>query len=178
MSTKQVADPGTDKGEECARCGKVDCDLRTLWMACFYAMEELDIPFEQQAIHGQTLNYRGKKELPRQGITVSAFSEPAPASDAASADNARTRKFYTLRVCKRCRSEWLAAIQQWYAEGAKYRDKNCAQACVSTGTGVYIRKFGHTVEATPVEVEKLRARMEEGFEPVTVASDLGNTEDL
>lgn len=33
--------------EKCQRCGDEEEDRRTLWMACFYAMEELEIPFEK-----------------------------------------------------------------------------------------------------------------------------------
>ena len=31
--------------EECQRCKEVDEDRRTLWMSCFYEMDELGMPF-------------------------------------------------------------------------------------------------------------------------------------
>ena len=31
--------------DKCIRCGEMDEDLRTLYMACFYDMNELNIPF-------------------------------------------------------------------------------------------------------------------------------------
>ena len=31
--------------EECVRCKEVDEDRRTLWMRCFYEMNELEVPF-------------------------------------------------------------------------------------------------------------------------------------
>lgn len=36
--------------EICQRCGEKDYDRRTLWMSCFYAMEELKIPFDEKEI--------------------------------------------------------------------------------------------------------------------------------
>jgi hypothetical protein len=36
--------------EICQRCNESDHDRRTLWMSCFYAMEELDLPFRQKKI--------------------------------------------------------------------------------------------------------------------------------
>jgi hypothetical protein len=42
-----VSELARTKDMTCVRCGVTDDpDLRTLWMACFYAMEELAIPFE------------------------------------------------------------------------------------------------------------------------------------
>lgn len=38
--------------EKCQRCGEVDEDRRTLSMACFYDMSELNIPFKQEEIDG------------------------------------------------------------------------------------------------------------------------------
>jgi hypothetical protein len=37
--------------EECVRCKEVDEDRRTLWMSCFYAMDELNVPFEKEIIN-------------------------------------------------------------------------------------------------------------------------------
>lgn len=36
--------------EMCDKCKQVGKDLRTLWMACFYAMDELNVPFLQQQV--------------------------------------------------------------------------------------------------------------------------------
>ena len=33
--------------DKCQRCGDIGEDRRTLWMACFYEMMELGIPFEK-----------------------------------------------------------------------------------------------------------------------------------
>ena len=42
------ADEGN--GDLCVRCGAIGEDRRTLWMACFYEMNELAVPFSQVAI--------------------------------------------------------------------------------------------------------------------------------
>ena len=37
----------SEEGEKCQRCGEVGFDRRTLWMAAFYDLSELPIPFEK-----------------------------------------------------------------------------------------------------------------------------------
>lgn len=42
--------------EMCIRCKEVDEDRRTLWMACFYEMNELGLPFvESQSCYDQKM---------------------------------------------------------------------------------------------------------------------------
>jgi hypothetical protein len=36
--------------DTCQKCQAEEDDLRTLWMACFYEMNELDLPFTKQTI--------------------------------------------------------------------------------------------------------------------------------
>lgn len=91
--------------ERCVRCGDVDEDWRTLWMACFYEMAELDVPFKNE-----------------------------PCGD---------RDFYTLRVCKDCRADWLDAIQEWFGKKPQRE---------LTGTGVFVRRNGATIELTEDEI--------------------------
>lgn len=50
---------------------------------------------------------------------------------------------YTLRVCKNCRGSWMAAIKDWF--------DNVKPAAESPGTGIFVRKFGATVEITEEE---------------------------
>ena len=40
---------------KCRRCKKIGRDRRTLWMACFYQMMELGIPFKHQKLGGDKL---------------------------------------------------------------------------------------------------------------------------
>lgn len=96
--------------EQCARCHEVDEDRRTLWMACFYEMGELGLPFD-------------KKKLK-------------------DADDS-LYQFYTMRVCKDCRAEWMTAIQEWFNNG-----KRDMPSC---GSGIYIRRNGATIEVTEEE---------------------------
>lgn len=74
--------------ETCQRCGELGEDRRTLSMACFYAMEELNVPFNEEVYH-----------VPKD----SGQMEHNP------------KKFYTLRVCKDCRASWMGTIEQWFS---------------------------------------------------------------
>lgn len=65
------------------------------------------------------------------------------------------RHFYCLRVCKDCRADWLNAIRDWFAE-VQCNVKRLRMS--KPVTGVYVRSFGATVEATPEQVEELRKR--------------------
>src|SRR5437870_2998824 len=97
------------QSERCIRCGKSGPDLRNLWHASFYLMEELGLPFEQWRILGvQTPKVAtkprisGLEHLPE----IPVYAEPGDA-------NPTDYHFYVLSVCKRCRTDWLAAIQAW-----------------------------------------------------------------
>lgn len=70
--------------EVCVRCKNEDDDHTTLWMACFYEMMELGLPFEKDKL----------------------FETSDPREDGVN--------FYTLRVCKDCRSQWMKAIKNWF----------------------------------------------------------------
>jgi hypothetical protein len=97
--------------EKCMRCGEVDYDRRTLWMACFYDMAELDVPFEQVAVKGVVTEKIGEEDLSVAGLK---FKKPIyqPRKDAESYQH----QFYTLRVCKACRHEWMEMIQEWFCK--------------------------------------------------------------
>lgn len=104
-----------DGKEECVRCGDVDTDRRTLWMACFYQMQELKVPFEQRSQTGTT------------------------------------QRFYTLRVCKDCRADWMDMIEHWF---------KTPQPRPRPGTGIFIRRNGANIEVTEDEWAKFRAEQE------------------
>lgn len=108
--------------EACQRCHEVDEDRRTLWMACFYEMDELKLPFTHEVLQTH-IQDNGKK-------------------------------FYTLRVCKECRADWMGAIQSWFHDG-----KRDMPSC---GSGIYIRRNGATIEVTDEEW----FAMNPGIEPV------------
>lgn len=105
--------------EKCMRCGDEGEDRRTLWMACFYEMMELGIPFEKDFMYETS----DPRETPID--------------------------FYTLRVCKDCRADWMLTIKIWF-------DRIAARK--STGTDFFIREYGTTRELTEEEVKELTAK--------------------
>jgi len=71
--------------EICQKCNAEEDDLRTLWMACFYDMDELQLPFKHETILEGEIGDRVTKH-----------------------------RFYTLRVCKECRARWMEMIRTWF----------------------------------------------------------------
>jgi hypothetical protein len=99
--------------EACQRCEEVEEDRRTLWMACFYEMGEMKIPFETETF-----------EMP---------------------DGKISRSFYTLRVCKTCRADWMQAIKTWFSEKPKTK---------FVGSGIFIRELRKLVEISNEEWDR------------------------
>lgn len=136
-----MAEATSNSGDECARCKETGEDRRTLWMACLYAMDETGVPFEERMIRGSVYEKTGVDILPTFNVKVPAFNgEPWPVRD---------HRFFTLRVCKRCRGEWIAAQKAWFESAPE------ADSCV--GTGIWIREFGKLREITLEEWEQRRA---------------------
>lgn len=98
--------------EKCARCGEIDYDRRTLWMSCFYDMNELDVPFEEVAVNGTVSEKIGEEDL---NIVGMKFKKPIfkQRKDAEPYQH----KFFTLRVCKACRADWMETVKEWYYKG-------------------------------------------------------------
>lgn len=96
----------SDGKEACARCGDMGLDRRTLWMACFYAMHELGVPFEESAILGVHL----KKIGTAGAYDVNQYEEPRN-------KEMLCNEFYKLRVCKDCRGSWMREIKDWFNRG-------------------------------------------------------------
>lgn len=131
---------------KCPRCGKEDhCgDMRTHWMACMYAMDELDVPFEQVSIHGKYLKKTGEEKLfAGANMMVPTFEDPNDYDIAKQ--EPRHHRFFTLRVCKDCRADWMNAIQKWWHNVDSHD---------STGTGVFVRENGTNRELTEEEVRQ------------------------
>lgn len=118
--------------EKCQKCNEEHDDLRTLWMACFYEMMELNIPFEMETIIEGGV-YDGHPN--------------------------QSHNFYTLRVCKGCRADWMTTIKIWWDAPLK-KEKSC-------GSGIFIRQNGANVEVTEEEFDKLYP----GRIPVRVIKD-------
>jgi hypothetical protein len=126
--------------EKCVRCGEVEEDRRTLWMACFYEMNELGIPFIEYKIKGILQDKIGEEESKvLKGVMLDIFSEEGTEFD---------RPFYTLRVCKDCRADWMQAIKDWFNYMPDYKERP------STGTGVFIRELGICKELTEEEIKE------------------------
>lgn len=94
----------------CQRCGDVDEDCRTLWHSCRYDMAETGLPLRELTVKGAIHEKTGTKEITlfpgHRPLLVSTYAdEPTSKMDLI---------FYNLRVCKRCRSEWIMSIANWF----------------------------------------------------------------
>lgn len=125
--------------ETCQRCGEKGHDRRTLWMACFYQMDEIGLPFKQVAIKGEYLEHVGDEPSGLLNVDIPKFER--------TDGKIKQHNFYQLRVCKKCRSDWLMTIAKWFIDIVPEEE---------TGTGIYIRKLGNTVEISKEEYEQLR----------------------
>ena len=99
----------------CQRCDIQDQDLRTLRMSCGYDMQELQLPFELMPFRN-TPSVEGHRKY---------------------------TTFYTLRVCKTCRADWMDTIGIWFRSPSTK---------LETGTGVFVRDRGTARELTTEEI--------------------------
>lgn len=129
--------------EKCDRCGDVGPDRRTLWMACWYAMYELDVPFKEVQFKGKLMKLDSvTNELMFDGgpmMRVAKFSDDPDAKE-------HTKRMYTLRVCKGCRADWMRAIETWF--------KNIDLTGEDGVAGVYIRDKGTNRLMTQEEIDR------------------------
>ncbi len=132
-------------GDKCEKCGEVGEDRRTLWMACFYQMGELELPFEEVQIRGSLheVSHTEREPLFENGPTIPITHF----KDEPVGDNHK-HHFYTLRVCKACRASWMEAIKAWFQT-----PKDVPESC---GSGIYVRENGINVEITLEEWERRR----------------------
>ncbi len=107
--------------ERCDRCKEVDDDRRHLLMSCGYAMDEIDVPFDKKSLVD--------------GEQLQRYEH----------------KFFSLTVCKSCRSDWMHAIEDWFNN---YVEKP------SCGSGIFIRDFGANREITDEQWNMLRPDVE------------------
>lgn len=130
-------------GEElCQRCGEKGEDRRTLWMACFYEMSELGIPFTREALlQTDPTHLKLHKEAPKLNLS-NGQSFNIGSGEVTTDQPLSVKKFFTLRVCKDCRGDWLAAIKKWF-ETEVSRE--------SCGSGIFVRRNGRNVEITEEE---------------------------
>jgi hypothetical protein len=126
-------------------------------------MNELAVAFEEVDIFTLGNNEVVKEEYdaPYETTSYSVDSKPVTTKEIFRAhkyfakDGAmpRSKNFYTLRVCKECRGDWMKSIETWFHNVS---DKE------SCGSGIFIRRNGRNVEVTPEEWKALNP----GREPV------------
>jgi hypothetical protein len=140
--------------EKCARCGEEGEDRRTLQMACFYAMEELGIPFSRTTLFSAKTEDLEEVKPP---ITVDAGVLKGflvlESGTVRSSGELHPQQLYTLRVCKDCRADWMTSIETWFKGPRPLR--------LGPGTGVWIRENGTNREATPEEVADMTRKSAE-----------------
>lgn len=120
--------------ETCQRCKEEDEDHRTVWMACFYDMDKLGLPLDKIIIEEEGTQ---------------------------SSRHRINREFFTIRICKNCRSDYLHAIQAWF--NAPKTNREC-------GSGIWIRDLGTIKEVTEEEYRELYPDRE----PVRVKHEYNN----
>jgi hypothetical protein len=141
-----------DEKETCVRCGDVEEDRRTLWMACFYAMEELGLPFQQKVLFSADPETLTREKEP-DGITLSDGRRlNITAGTVRCHGELRPQGLYTLRVCKDCRASWMEAVQRWFNAPA---EQDFVKREV--GTGIFVRRNGANVEVTEEEWRQMQA---------------------
>lgn len=132
-----------DDEDLCQRCGDRGEDRRTIWMSCFYDMNELGLPLDEVQITGVYGKKTGERVVPGElKLVAPVFTD--------TGSPPREYRFFVLRVCKNCRAEWLLAKRSWFQEKGSHALKSEAEAKVQPGMvefdgTVPIRVFGATV---------------------------------
>lgn len=145
-------------GEKCQRCGEVGEDRRTLWMACLYEMSELGLPFGNDVRFRASLEQLTRMKGPTQIKLSTGEALNLTSGSVKTSGELFPEKFYTLRVCKDCRADWMFAIKGWF-ENPSPPEK--------VGSGIFVRSGGTTVEITEEEWKRLNPDRE----PVRVPAD-------
>lgn len=133
--------------ETCQRCNEEENDRRTLWMACFYDMGELRLPFELLAVRGKVHRHTGEEPIEiLPPLTRPVFEEIPDAPE-------HLYRFHTLRVCKGCRAEWMKAIKLWFNS----ENERESEDEITEGAS-YVRDFGATRKMTQDEIDAYKSR--------------------
>lgn len=139
MSESQAVE---EHGELCQRCGERGEDRRTLRMDCFYAMEELKLPFGREMWFDAPDTSKLKKAKDPLSLPLGDKSINITAGSVTTDGELIPKSFYILRVCKDCRSTWMSAIQRWFNEPQRHYE---------VGSGIFVRRNGANVEVTEEE---------------------------
>lgn len=130
--------------EYCDRCKEdLEGDGRTLWMSCFYAMNELNVPFKENMLFSVS-DEAQLEQVKEPGIITLPDGKKITLSSGqyTTSHPLRPLGMFTLRVCKECRGEWLGAIETWF---------NKKEAPKQVNSGIYVRRNGATVEISEIE---------------------------
>ncbi len=149
--------------DKCIRCGSVGQDRRTLWMACFYEMGELGIPFGREVLFDADVSTLEKSADP---FMIPGTEICLQSGKFRCSGELTPMQLYTARCCKRCRAEWLAAIVAWFQSTPQGEDSDADDEPPYTGcgSGIFVRRNGVNVEITREEWDT----MNPGREPVRV----------
>lgn len=79
------------------------------------------------------------------------------------------RDFYTLKVCKQCRSDWMKAIKEWFETPI------IPETCDS---GIYVRDLGHTKQVTEEEFEEIMKEKPKPEKGVDFWEDIQDCEEI
>lgn len=132
-----------ENADLCQRCGVEDPDCRTLWHAATYSMGETKkVPYVPVQARGALHEQDGIKELLMTGLRVPTFAETPVSPE-------WKNTFFLLRVCKRCRADWLSALENWFTQTPLPRE--------TVGSGIFVRRNGVSHEITKEEWEHLYA---------------------
>jgi hypothetical protein len=101
--------------EKCARCDELGADRRTLWMAALWDMSTLGPPFEVATLFHADLEH--VTDVAKMPFQVNAGGQKITLAPAVLRYEGEItpHQFFTLRVCKDCRADWLGAIADWFA---------------------------------------------------------------
>lgn len=148
--------------ERCDRCGSVGEDRRTLWMGCFYRMTELGLPFGEEVLFAgdpadMTLSREGFR------IDVGGESVTLEAGRVTCSGELTPLKHYTLRVCKRCRAEWMRAVKAWFHATPEGEDHDAdVRPGSAVGSGIFVRDEGSLREITREEWDRRMGARHDG----------------
>lgn len=156
---KEVSETLSKNGtEDCQRCGDVGYDRRTLWMSCFYDMNELKLPFKEVSlmvvsekdVQSKEVQVPYKSTVSRNGEKwTEEGTYPCTVHSVSGEARVNPKGFFTFRVCKGCRADWMSAIKNWFLTKPVEQ-----QSC---GSGIFVRENGRNVEITEEEWRRRRS---------------------
>ena len=102
-------------------------------MDCMYAMGELGLPFEERTLfHANMESLEATKAAATIDLPNGKRIVLGPGR-VRSDDDLTPHGFFTLRVCKDCRADWMESIRDWFNTKPESRE---------TGSGIYFRHLG------------------------------------